>query len=104
MPARRAGPDENARCSCRRLAATDRRLHNGCVRVVEPSEHDEAAASAAGIEPMTVPEILGADGNSGKAVHIRTNSLVGDGAMSMPRLQAFMPDAFQRDIPISRVG
>ena len=32
------------------------------------------------------------------------NALVGDGAVPVPRLEAFVPDALQRDVPVPRVG
>ena len=76
----------------------------GGVGVVQPSQDDEPAVPATGVEPVPVAEVLGADGDPHHAVCVGADALVGDRAVSAPRLDALVPDVLERDVPVAGVG
>src|SRR6516225_11596999 len=59
--------------------------------------------TATGVKPMAEPEVLSGDSDAYLPVRVRLHRTIGHRAVPAARLQALMPDAFQRDVPIPGV-
>src|SRR6185437_16366979 len=72
--------------------------------IVEPAQDDETAMSAAGVEPVTHPEVPGRNRKAYMPVRVPLDTLVGHRAVPTAWLQALVPDVFQGDVPVPGVG